>query len=196
MLPCRTTSASLACLALVLPLLVIAATAGLRPVLAQGSEGAPLANGAPRVRQVETINGTWRVHVGDIEAGASLALDDSGWQQIELGSAENKNLSTRPDILWFRARISSQIKIADPAILIAPLATGCQIFVNGAKVADCSQLPGPNHFIARDSCSRDWSFAGVSVSARHPARPFKKARVWGSGAGLRERAARISFLAV
>jgi hypothetical protein len=130
--------------------------AGARLVRAQEN------GGAPQVNQVESLNGLWRVHVGDDPLGASPAADDSEWQQIELGSAESKNLNTAPGVLWFRARIPWQSPPADPAVLIAPLAAGCQVFVNGAKVTDCNQLPGPNHYIQRGILIH---LAGVSTGS-------------------------------
>jgi len=124
-------------------LFALAAMACMQPAPAQGS------GGTPQVRQVESFNGPWRVHVGDDPLGASPTADDSGWQQMELGSAASKKLDAAPGVLWFRARISLDSQAADRALLVAPLAIGCQIFVNGAKVSDCNQLSGPNHFISR-----------------------------------------------
>ena len=68
---------------------------------------------------------------------------------MELGSTESKNLSTAEGVLWFRALIPWQNIPANSALLIAPKATGCQIFVNGSKVSDCSRLPGPNYYTQR-----------------------------------------------
>jgi hypothetical protein len=124
-------------------LLAMVAMAGLQPVAAQES------GGTPQVKQVQPLNGPWRVHVGDVPQGASPSADDSGWQQIDLGSAESKSLSRASGVVWFRTRIPIQNLPTDAALLIAPKATVCQIFVNGSKVSDCNQLPGPNHFIAR-----------------------------------------------
>jgi hypothetical protein len=105
--------------------------------------------GEPHARQVESFDGPWRVHAGDDPQGASPTEDDSAWQQVELGSTESKNLSTAEGVLWFRALIPWQNIPANSALLIAPKATGCQIFVNGSKVSDCNRLPGPNYYIQR-----------------------------------------------
>ena len=123
-------------------LFAIVAMAGTQPVSAQGGD-------AIQVRQVESFNGPWRVHVGDDPQGASLTLDESAWQQMELGSAESRNLSSAQGVVWFRARITGQSLPPDAALLVAPLATGCQVFVNGVKVSDCNQLSGPNYKIQR-----------------------------------------------
>jgi hypothetical protein len=124
-------------------LLALTAVAGARLAGAEANAG------GNQVRQVESYNGPWRVHFGDDFLGASPAFDDSAWKQIELGSAESKNLNARENAVWFRARILLPNQVANPALLIAPVATGCQIFVNGSKVADCNQLPGPNYYIHR-----------------------------------------------
>ncbi|MGB8534821.1 MAG: SpoIIE family protein phosphatase [Acidobacteriaceae bacterium] len=105
--------------------------------------------GERHARQVESFDGPWRVHAGDDPQGASPTQDDSAWQQVELGSTESKNLSTAEGVLWFRALIPWQNIPANFALLIAPKATGCQIFVNGSKVSDCSRLPGPNYYTQR-----------------------------------------------
>jgi hypothetical protein len=105
--------------------------------------------GEPHARQVESFDGPWRVHAGDDPQGASPTEDDSAWQQVELGSTESKNLSTAEGVLWFKALIPWQNIPANSALLIAPKATGCQIFVNGSKISDCSRLPGPNYYIQR-----------------------------------------------
>jgi phosphoserine phosphatase RsbU/P len=136
MFPCR--------LATILVLLSAMGTmAETHSVSAQGR------GGEPHARQVESFDGPWRVHAGDDPQGASPTEDDSAWQQVELGSTESKNLSTAEGVLWFRALIPWQNIPANSALLIAPKATGCQIFVNGSKVSDCSRLPGPNYYIQR-----------------------------------------------
>ena len=136
MFPCR--------LATILVLLsALGAMAETHSVSAQGR------GGEPHARQVESFDGPWRVHAGDDPQGASPTEDDSAWQQVELGSTESKNLSTAEGVLWFRALIPWQNIPANSALLIAPKATGCQIFVNGSKVSDCNRLPGPNYYIQR-----------------------------------------------
>ena len=136
MFPCR--------LATILVLLsALGAMAETQSVSAQGK------GGEPHAKQVESFDGPWRVHAGDDPQGASPTQDDSAWQQVELGSTESKNLSTAEGVLWFRALIPWQNIPANSALLIAPKATGCQIFVNGSKVSDCSRLPGPNYYTQR-----------------------------------------------
>jgi len=136
MFPCR--------LATILVLLsAVGAMAETHSVSAQERDG------EPHARQVESFDGPWRVHAGDDPHGASPTEDDSAWQQVELGSTESKNLSTAEGVLWFRALIPWQNIPANSALLIAPKATGCQIFVNGSKVSDCNRLPGPNYYVQR-----------------------------------------------
>jgi phosphoserine phosphatase RsbU/P len=136
MFPCR--------LATILVLLsAVGAMAETHSVSAQERDG------EPHARQVESFDGPWRVHAGDDPQGASPTEDDSAWQQVELGSTESKNLSTAEGVLWFRALIPWQNIPANSALLIAPKATGCQIFVNGSKVSDCNRLPGPNYYVQR-----------------------------------------------
>jgi len=136
MLPRRTTCS-------LLLLLALAAAASSGPARAQ--EG----GGGPQVKQLQSFNGPWRVHTGDLPLGASPNLDDSVWQQIDLSAVKGKNMTDAQGVAWFRALIPKQDLPTDAALLVAPLADGCQIFVNGAKVADCNQLPGPNHYTHR-----------------------------------------------
>lgn len=119
------------------------------PMAETHSVSAQERDGEPHARQVESFDGPWRVHAGDDPQGASPTEDDSAWQQVELGSTESQNLSTAEGVLWFRALIPWQNIPANSALLIAPKATGCQIFVNGSKVSDCNRLPGPNYYIQR-----------------------------------------------
>ncbi len=136
MLPRRTT-----CTFLLLLALAAAASSGSAP--------AQEASGAPQIKQAQSLNGPWRAHDGDVPLGASPNLDDSGWQQIDLAAAKGKSITDAEGVAWFRALIPRQYLPADAALLVAPSAVGCQIFINGSKVADCNQLPGPNHYIHR-----------------------------------------------
>jgi hypothetical protein len=136
MLPRRTTCTFLL-------LLALAAVESSRSARAQE------VSGAPQIKQALSFNWPWRVHTGDAPLGASPELDDSGWQQIDLAAAKGKNITDAQGVAWFRALIPRDYLPTDAALLVAPLADGCQVFVNGSEVADCNQLPGPNHYIQR-----------------------------------------------
>jgi hypothetical protein len=124
-------------------LLALAAAAGSGSVQAQ--EG----GGTPQVKQLQSLNGPWRVHAGDVPLAASPNLDDSAWEQINLATAKGKDLTDAQGVAWFRARIPREYLPADAALLVAPKADGCQVFADGSKVADCNQLPGPNYYVQR-----------------------------------------------
>jgi hypothetical protein len=136
-------------------LLALAAIIVMQQAHAQGDP-------AQQVKQVQSLNGPWRVHAGDDPQGASTTDDDSKWPQFELGSEASKNLSIPQETAWFRLRIPGQNLPADTALLIAPLATGCQIFLNGSKAADCNQLRGPNYHTSRGILIH---LSGASLSA-------------------------------
>ncbi len=136
MLPRRTT-----CSLLLLLALAVAASTG--PAWAQDG------GGAPQTKQMQSLNGPWRVHAGDVPLAASPNLDDSGWEQIDLAAVKGKNTTDAQGVAWFRARIPREDLPADAALLVAPIADGCQIFVDGSEVANCNQLPGANHYILR-----------------------------------------------
>jgi hypothetical protein len=126
-------------------LLLLALTAAVTPRSLCAQEG----GGAAQVKQLQSFNGPWRVHAGDVPLGASPDTDDSSWEQIDLAAPISKKMTDAQGVAWFRARIPREYLPADAALLVAPLADGCQIFVNGSKVSDCNQLHGANHYIRR-----------------------------------------------
>ena len=114
--------------------------------LAQAIQPAPAEGPVP-------LRGPWLITAGDPPGGPRAASDTTGAQAASLSAPPQ--FASVPKILWFRAslQLPSVPPLGSPpqplALLIAPRARGCQIFVNGALAADCDQLSAANDLVQR-----------------------------------------------
>jgi len=86
------------------------------------------------------IPGPWLVQEG--ESGIGNARELPGLPTLGKDAKP-------PAVLWLRTTIKIDQSIASPALLIAPTAQACQVFVNGVPAAECRGLLGENGFAHR-----------------------------------------------
>jgi phosphoserine phosphatase RsbU/P len=100
----------------------------------------------PQASGSAVVDGPWLISVGDSPDASAAANAMAG--QTALLSAQPE-FSSDPQVLWFRATLRMSDAIDRPALLIAPRAFGCQIFIDGVKAADCAQLSAANDMVQR-----------------------------------------------
>lgn len=117
-----------ACLLALAPILLpIAPFVRAQAILAHGANGPA------------QLDGPWLLYKGDPPGGASAAADPRSGQTYTLGNGPLPRQG--PKVIWLRAGITSDEKLAHPTLLINPNASDCQVYVNGQKAADCSHWP-------------------------------------------------------
>lgn len=85
------------------------------------------------------LDGPWLLYQGDPPGGEFASVDPRPGQTCWLGKGRIPQQG--PKIVWLRATVTSDEKLARPALLVNPNAGDCQVFVNGQKAADCSHWP-------------------------------------------------------
>jgi len=94
-------------------------------------------------REKLNFNGGWRLQVGDVADAASVAFDDSGWQQVTLPYAFNGDEAFRKDIVdltdtvcWYRKHfvLSEQDVAGKVFIEFEGARQGCDVWLNGRPV--------------------------------------------------------------
>lgn len=103
------------------------------------------------------LDGPWLLYPGNPPGGPLAIPDPRAGQSYWLGKGGVADRS--PKVVWLRATLTSDEKIARPALLINPNAGDCQVFVNGQKAADCGNWPRTT------SAARRWLL--VHLPAEH-----------------------------
>lgn len=85
------------------------------------------------------LDGPWLLYEGDPPGGQFATADPRPGQTYQLGAGRIPPQG--PKIIWLRATVSPDEPLSNPALLVNPQARDCQVFVNGQKVADCSNWP-------------------------------------------------------
>jgi len=85
------------------------------------------------------LDGPWLLYEGDPPGGQIALADPRPGQTYRLGT--ERTPTQEHNIVWLRATVSSDESLSNPALLVNPQARDCQVFVNGQKVADCSNWP-------------------------------------------------------
>jgi phosphoserine phosphatase RsbU/P len=102
----------------------------------------------PKAEGPVAVNGPWVITNGDGQPGAQAAANASAWHPIGAYSPPT-SWPAQPEILWLRATMRIDDPPPRPALLIAPTADGCQIFINGVEAGNCSGLSAPNDSVQR-----------------------------------------------
>ncbi|HEX8918842.1 MAG TPA: hypothetical protein VF898_10075, partial [Chloroflexota bacterium] len=84
------------------------------------------------------LDGPWLLSEGDPPGDQFASADSPSLRTYWLGTESIRPRG--PKIVWLRASVSHD-QISDPTLLVNPDASDCQVFVNGAKAADCSNWP-------------------------------------------------------
>lgn len=85
------------------------------------------------------LDGPWLLYEGDPPGGQSASADPRPARTYWLATGQIP--TEGPKIIWLRATVSSDEPFSNPALILNPNANDCQVFVNGQKVADCSNWP-------------------------------------------------------
>ncbi|HET6168923.1 MAG TPA: hypothetical protein VFE01_02030 [Terracidiphilus sp.] len=85
------------------------------------------------------IDGPWLLYEGDPPGGESASADPRLGRAYTLGTEAIPRHG--PEIIWLRTTVTPDEQLSNPALLVNPNAGDCQLFVNGQKVADCSNWP-------------------------------------------------------
>jgi phosphoserine phosphatase RsbU/P len=101
----------------------------------------------PQAAGPASVDGPWLISASDTPSGASPATSATAGQAALLSMPPH--FSTDPQVLWFRATLRMSGPIERPALLIAPRAFDCQIFINGVQAGGCARLSAPNDMVQR-----------------------------------------------
>jgi len=85
------------------------------------------------------LDGPWLLYEGDPPGDQFASADTRAGRTYRLGIESIP--SQGPKIVWLRATVSPDEQLSDPALLVNPNASDCQVFVNGQKAADCANWP-------------------------------------------------------
>jgi len=85
------------------------------------------------------LDGPWLLYEGDPPGGEIASADPRPGRAYRLGTGGTPTQG--PEIIWLRATVSSDVPLANPALLVNPDAEDCQVFVNGQKAVDCGNWP-------------------------------------------------------
>ena len=85
------------------------------------------------------LDGPWLLYEGDPPGGEVASADPRPGRPYRLGTGPIPPQG--PKIVWLRATVTSDEQLPNPALLLNPNATDCQVFVNGQKAVDCSHWP-------------------------------------------------------
>jgi hypothetical protein len=101
----------------------------------------------PQAAGPASVDGSWLISASDPPSGENPATTVTAGETAMLSAPPH--FSTDPEVLWFRATLRMSSPMERPALLIAPRTLGCQIFINGIKAADCTQLSAANDMVQR-----------------------------------------------
>jgi hypothetical protein len=91
------------------------------------------------------LDGTWQFHTGDDLAGASPALDDSGWQPIQVGRAwEGQGHPGYTGFGWYRVHLVLPENTQAGwtlALSLPNVEDACEVYWNGELVGSIGKVP-------------------------------------------------------
>ena len=104
---------------------------------------------------VASLDGLWRLHPGDNPAWASPNLDDSQWPLLrsdeDWASQGYKGYS---GFAWYRFRVQIPPGSDHLSLLLPPMRTSYQVFVDGKQIGSFSQMPP--HWLVRMSLPAEY----------------------------------------
>ena len=101
----------------------------------------------PQAAGPASVDGPWLISAGDPPPGTNPAASATAGQAAFLSAPPH--FSTDPQVLWFRTTLRISGPMERPALLIAPRAFDCQIFIDGVQAGSCAQLSAPNDMVQR-----------------------------------------------
>jgi hypothetical protein len=116
----------------------------------RGAAGQSFDLGSGRI-SVVSLDGAWRFHVGDSPGApdhldwANANFDDSSWPTIQSGKTwAVQGYQQLGGWAWYRFKVKIPAGEKPAALLLAPIVTGYQLYVDGRYVATCGSVP-PNN---------------------------------------------------
>ena len=97
---------------------------------------------------VTSLDGLWRFHAGDNPAWASPSFDDSQWPLLRSDEDWGKQgYQGYSGFAWYRFRVVIPAGLEHVSLLLPPLRTSYQVYVDGKPIGAFSQMPP--HPVAR-----------------------------------------------
>ncbi len=94
---------------------------------------------------VASLDGLWRFHTGDNPAWADPNFDDSQWPLLRSDQdwvkQGYKGLS---GYAWYRFRVTAPAGLDDVSLLLPPIMTSYQLFVDGKQAGSFGRMPSPD----------------------------------------------------
>ena len=93
---------------------------------------------------VVSLDGLWRFHTGDNPAWASPNFDDSSWPLLRSDESWAKQgYKDWSGYAWYRFRVTVPAGLNDVSLLLPPIRTSYQVFVDGKQAGSFGQMPFP-----------------------------------------------------
>ena len=93
---------------------------------------------------VVSLDGLWRFHPGDNPVWADPNFDDSAWALIRSDKSWAKQgYKDWSGYAWYRFRVTVPAGLNDVSLLLPPIMTSYQVFVDGKQAGSFGQMPFP-----------------------------------------------------
>ena len=93
---------------------------------------------------VVSLDGLWRFHPGDNPVWADPNFDDSAWALIRSDKSWAKQgYKDWSGYAWYRFRVTVPAGLNDVSLLLPPIMTSYQVFVDGKQAGSFGQMPYP-----------------------------------------------------
>jgi phosphoserine phosphatase RsbU/P len=92
--------------------------------------------------QMASLDGLWRFHTGDTPEWATTNLNDSQWALLRSDEDwAQQGYKDYSGFAWYRFRVLIPSRLDHVSLLIPPLATSYQVYVDGKLIGSFSQMP-------------------------------------------------------
>jgi hypothetical protein len=136
---------------------------------------------------VASLDGLWRFHPGDspMDPGANTPLwaapgfDDSGWPLLESAKSwSTQGYAGMSGYGWYRFTVKVPPGAKPTSLLLAPILTSYEVYVDGKRVGGAGQMPPPEVI---PSTQMSYHLFPLTLSGSNPTRTEQVAiRVWHS----------------
>ncbi|MDE3188340.1 MAG: SpoIIE family protein phosphatase [Acidobacteriota bacterium] len=124
---------------------------------------------------VASLDGLWRFHTGDNPAWASPNFDDSHWPLLRSDEEwAGQGYKDYSGYAWYRFRLDIPAGLDQISLLLPPMMTSYQVYVNGKLCGSFSQMPP--HDVIR--LPRQATYAFTLEKASTPREATVALRIW------------------
>jgi hypothetical protein len=124
---------------------------------------------------VASLDGLWRFHPGDNPAWASPAYDDSQWPLLHSDKDwAQQGYKGYSGFAWYRFRVVIPPGLDQVSLLLPPITTSYQVYVDGKLIGSFSQMPP--HQLARIPMQAEYALNMGNAST--PREATVALRVW------------------